>query len=512
MTGGTVVKRTTQSLALAGLAGLLLSTSLSAQTNLTPTVSAPAVVASAQAAAPTVPATTAAAVSPVPTAPEKAAPAPITSKPTMVPTVPTTPSAPAPPPATAPTIPISAAVPALLPIPADVADAYSTYRIGSIWFRGGVDNSAVTHLVAILTRAPFDGFAEGPQLAMQVQAAAARARTNAASAPEAEKILSSAWVRYLQALRRPTDGMIYAYPVLKPQGTRADEILLTASAAPSLDVYLGAASKLNPIYGQLRDAAWAEAQASGNPAPDPRLLANLDRARSIPDHGKFAVVDSGDQRLTLFENGQPVDSMKIIVGTDELPTPLISSIIYYVTFNPYWHAPDHLVRKTIAPTVLRQGMKYLKSHGYHVVDQWSETPKDVDASTVDWKGAAAGSVHLLVQQDPGPLNSMGNLKFPFANPDGIYLHDTPNKLLFDKDTRNLSNGCVRVEDARRFGRWLLGQDPVAPSADPETSTQLPQPVPIILTYLTAHVEDGKVAYFDDFYGWDKNSSPQVATN
>ena len=48
--------------------------------------------------------------------------------------------------------------------------------------------------------------------------------------------------------------------------------------------------------------------------------------------------------------------MKIIVGTNELPTPLIASMMYYVTYNPYWHAPDHLVRKTIAPTVLRQGM------------------------------------------------------------------------------------------------------------------------------------------------------------
>ena len=55
--------------------------------------------------------------------------------------------------------------------------------------------------------------------------------------------------------------------------------------------------------------------------------------------------------LTLYENGQPVDSMKVIAGTNELPTPLIASIMYYITYNPYWHAPDHLVRKTIAPNV-----------------------------------------------------------------------------------------------------------------------------------------------------------------
>ena len=406
-----------------------------------------------------------------------------------------------------------AAVPAPAPsIAPDVAAAYATYHIGSIWLRAGVDNPAVSQLIAILQRAPFDGIAEGPQLSTQVQTAVAQARINSGYAPDAEKILSSAWVRYVQALKRPTPGMTYAYPVLKPQGTNAVAILLTAAAAHSLVDYETETSELNPVYGPLRDAAWAEAQATNTPTPDPRLLANLDRARSIPNRGRFALVNSGDQRLTLFENGRPVDSMKVIVGTNQLPTPLIASIIYYVTFNPYWHAPDHLVRKTIAPTVLRQGMKYLKSHGYHVIDEWSESPKEIDAATVDWKGAAQGTVHVLVQQDPGPLNSMGNLKFPFANPDDIYLHDTPGKELFAKDVRNLSNGCVRVEDAKRFGRWLLGHDPTAPSADPEDNVQLPQGVPIVLTYLTAQVQDGKVVYLPDLYGWDKTSPPQVASN
>ena len=107
---------------------------------------------------------------------------------------------------------------------------------------------------------------------------------------------------------------------------------------------------------------------------------------------------------------------------------------------------------------------------------------------------------------------MGNLKFPFANPEGIYLHDTPNKALFAKEERNLSNGCVRLEDAPRFGRWLLGHDPVAPSSDPETPVQLAQGVPIVLTYLTAEVQDGHVTYLHDFYGWDKTGAPQMVSN
>jgi len=306
--------------------------------------------------------------------------------------------------------------------------------------------------------------------------------------------------------------MIYAYPDLKPQGTRAEGIVLTASAASSLQSYLETTSRLNPIYAQLRDSAWAEAQATGNMTPDPRLLANLDRARSIPAKGRFLLVNSGDQRLTLYENGQAIDSMKVIVGTPALPTPLIASIMNYVTFNPYWNAPDHLVRKTIANNVLHLGLGYFKSHGYHVIEDWALDSETIDPKTIDWKAVAAGDVHLKIRQDPGTLNSMGKLKFPFLNPEDIFLHDTPAKELFAKEVRDLSNGCVRVEDAPRLGRWLLGHDPVSPGSDPEMQVQVTDAVPIILTYLTAQVNDGKVTYLPDIYGWDQPKGSQVATS
>src|SRR5215213_996849 len=173
------------------------------------------------------------------------------------------------------------AVSSSAPIPADIAAFYATYQPRPIWVRGAVDEAAVSQLRAILQRAPFDGFAEGPQLAAQVQAAVAQARTaDPAAMTAAERTLSAAWVRYVQALKRPTPGMTYTYPVLKPQGTRAEEILLTAAASPSLKVHLAATSNVNSIYGQIRDAAWADAQASANLTPDPRLVANLDRLRS----------------------------------------------------------------------------------------------------------------------------------------------------------------------------------------------------------------------------------------
>jgi murein L,D-transpeptidase YcbB/YkuD len=395
----------------------------------------------------------------------------------------------------------------------EVSAAYETYNLKPIWFRAGaIDDQAIAQFIAVLRRAPFDGFAEGAQLADMVDSLAAQARANQSLAGTVDRQLSTAWVRYVQALKQPTPGMIYAYPVLKPQGARTEEILLTAAAAPSLAAYLNATSAVNPIYSNLRNTAWAEAQASGNATPDRRLLANLDRVRSLPATGRFLLVDSGSSMLTLYESGQPLDSMKVITGTNELPTPLIASVMYYITYNPFWHAPDHLVRKTIAPNVLRLGQSYLKSRGYKVIDEWKEDPEILDPKSVDWKAAAAGTLHLRIRQDPGPLNSMGMLKFPFPNPQDIYLHDTPDHAKFALANRNLSNGCVRVEDAKRLGRWLLGQDPAAPGADAETRVQLPKGTPIYLTYITAQVRGGKISYLPDIYGWDRQAPQFAAAN
>jgi len=407
--------------------------------------------------------------------------------------------------------PVSAQI-AGAPAAASVSAFYSTSMARPIWFRNGAVDPAIPQLVNILKRATFDGLASGPQLASQVEAAVAQAQSGqAADIAAADRALSTAWVEYALKVKSPTSGMIYAYPVLKPQGARADQILLTAAAAPSLTQYLTNVATVNPIYPQLRDAAWAQAQTTGNLTPDPRLLANLDRVRSLPASGRFLLVDAGASMLTLYQNGQVIDSMKVITGTEELPTPLIASVMYYITYNPYWHAPDHLVRKTIAPNVLKLGMGYFKSHGYEVINEWSDSASSIDPKTIDWKAAAAGTLHLKIRQDPGPLNSMGILKFPFPNPQDIYLHDTPDHSKFALANRNLSNGCVRVEDARRLGRWLLGSEPVSPGKVAETRVQLPTGTPVYLTYITAQVKDGKIAYRPDIYGWDR-AAPQFASN
>jgi murein L,D-transpeptidase YcbB/YkuD len=287
--------------------------------------------------------------------------------------------------------------------------------------------------------------------------------------------------------------------------TAVNAILAEAAAAPDFARYVRGVSDVNPVYAQLRDAAWSLARMTGGVA-DPRVTTNLERARAFPASGRFVLVDVATQRLFMFENGRVRDSMKVIVGRRDTPTPMIASVIHYATFNPYWNVPDDLVQRLIAPNVLKQGMSYLEDRGYEVVLSLSANAPRLSPERVDWKVVAAGRERVRVRQKPSPANSMGNYKFSFANGLGIYLHDTPQKDLFNSAPRTISNGCVRLEDAARFASWLLGRPAYAPSRAPEQHVQLAQGVPIFLTYLTVRSDGARLTYTDDPYGLDGASA------
>jgi murein L,D-transpeptidase YcbB/YkuD len=340
-------------------------------------------------------------------------------------------------------------------------------------------------------------------MAAEAQVLLGRAAAGDAQAlASADRLLSTAWIEYVQALQTPPTGMTYADRWVAPRKDSAAGILARAAAAPSLAAHVRAVSQVNPIYAQLRDAAWASMQANGGQL-DPRLLTSLDHARDIPPQGRFVMVDTAGARLYMVDDGRIVDSMKVIVGKNDpsTQTPMLASTIYYATLNPYWHVSADMVRSLIARNVLDQGLSYLKSHGYQVMatDGSSEL---LNPAKLDWRAIEAGRDLVRVRQLPGPYNSMGRIKIPFPNGSDIYLHDTPNKNLFAQDDRTLSHGCIRLEDAERLGRWLMGRDPQAASVDPEQNVLLPSPVPIYLTYLTAQVSNGQLSFVDDIYGRD----------
>ena len=214
----------------------------------------------------------------------------------------------------------------------------------------------------------------------------------------------------------------------------------------------------------------------------PQLYVDSVPGAQIPVHGPYVLVDANSARLYMIDDGRVKDSMRVIVGKPDTPTPTLKDAINYETINPYWHVPADLTRTLIAANVLKLGPSYLAQHGYEVVSAFGADARVIAPDEVDWKAVAAGTAQIYVRQLPGPANSLGHFKFDLPHGDGIYLHDTPRKELFAQDERNLSHGCVRLEDAQRLARWLLGKDPPA-ALVPEENVLLPHPVPITISYL-----------------------------
>lgn len=253
----------------------------------------------------------------------------------------------------------------------------------------------------------------------------------------------------------------------------------------------------NPIKRALGAAlSVALLPAAAGAAPEQRAYSAIATGIAIPSAGsgsqfwtpaiaqqRAVLIDAASATLHMMEGGRIVDSMKVIVGKASAATPELRTSLTYTTLNPYWHVPTDLARTLTAPNVLKQGNSYLTERGYEVLSHFGPGSRIVDPESVDWKAVAEGKAVAYVRQRPGPANSMGEMKFSLAAGDGIYLHDTPRKELFEEEDRSLSAGCVRLEDADRFARWLLGPDAPLEAAAPEQHIALRHQVPVVITYL-----------------------------
>ena len=244
-----------------------------------------------------------------------------------------------------------------------------------------------------------------------------------------------------------------------------------------------------------------------------RIAINMERAWRLPTTGTFdryVVVDSGSAQTFLFNRDRVADGMRVIVGAPETKTPMMAVLMRNAKANPYWHVPPELVRSMTAKKVKEQGLSYFQNFHYEVLSDWGPNPQRVDPKSVDWKAIASGRKQptMLVRQKPGPWNSMGEMKFEMPNDFGIYLHDTPLKEKFNLTDRWISNGCVRLEDYRRFASWVFPRG--MPQTDtPEQRIDLPRPVPIYMTYLTVATSGNGVVFRADPYGFDALAMPQM---
>jgi len=244
-----------------------------------------------------------------------------------------------------------------------------------------------------------------------------------------------------------------------------------------------------------------------------KIAINMERAYRLPQtrtFDRYVVVDSGSANTYLFNRDRLADSMKVVVGMPKTKTPMMAVMIRNAKANPYWNVPPELIRSLTAKRIGEQGLSYLKDFHYEVLSDWTANAQVIDPSTVNWKAIASGKQQptILVRQLPGPWNSMRNMKFEMKNDFGIYMHDTPHDELFAEGDRHLSNGCIRLQDWRRFADWVFGNVP-EPRTSREERFDVPRPVPVFLTYLTVDASNGGISFRPDPYGWDDLAMPQM---
>jgi murein L,D-transpeptidase YcbB/YkuD len=240
------------------------------------------------------------------------------------------------------------------------------------------------------------------------------------------------------------------------------------------------------------------------------LALNMQRLRILP-----AYVDTGimvnipNFSLTYYLDGHEVLSSKVIVGTEKRKTPLMSSALSSVVVNPPWNVPAKLVREDIIPKIMRDH-DYLEKYGYRIFSDSSHNAERIDPAMINWGGLSARNFPYHLQQQPGASNSLGRFKFNMPSSDAIYLHDTPHHELFQKDSRALSSGCVRVNKALDLANMLLqdaGWDNVRVSSTLEKgetkSVKVSREIPVRLYYLTAWIaENGQPQFRTDIYSYD----------
>lgn len=251
------------------------------------------------------------------------------------------------------------------------------------------------------------------------------------------------------------------------------------------------------------------------------LALNIQRLRLLPDDMHNGImVNIPNYSLAYYVNGNEILSSRVIVGRPDRKTPLMRSALNNVVLNPPWNVPTTLVRKDIVPKV-KQDPMYLYKHNYTLLSGWSSDAQVVDPSMIDWSMVSAASFPYRIRQAPGPTNSLGRYKFNMPSSDAIYLHDTPNHGLFQKDIRALSSGCVRVNRASDLANLLLQDvgwnDTRISSTLKEGDTRyvsIRHRIPVNLYYLTAWVaDDGQPQFRTDIYNYDNTarSGAQVLT-
>lgn len=220
-----------------------------------------------------------------------------------------------------------------------------------------------------------------------------------------------------------------------------------------------------------------------------KIMINMERCRwldpELTNSSEYMMVNIPAFQLVYEKNGKIVLKSNVVVGQHMMQTVIFSECVSSIVFSPYWYVPKSIIENELM-SAIKKNKNYLESHN------------------MEWNNGN-------IRQKPGPDNAMGLVKFIFPNSEDIYLHETPNKLLFSLEYRAYSHGCVNLEKAKELAHLILEDNPdwtaacvdEAMQGETEIIYPLPNEIPIHITYFTAWVDNQDILHFyDDVYGRD----------
>lgn len=240
------------------------------------------------------------------------------------------------------------------------------------------------------------------------------------------------------------------------------------------------------------------------------LEANLEKWRWLSDDlGKCYIrVNIADFSLKLLEDDKLVLHSLAIVGRPYRQTPIFSANLKYMEVNPEWVIPTQILKEEIVP-VIKKNPAYLAENNMKILRM---DGTELAPSSINWGNVNANDFPYMIIQDPCPKNPLGKIVFMFPNEYSVYIHDTPSQYLFNKSSRALSHGCIRINKALELAEYLIrysnGWDTAhlqkAIALGKKEIISLKNPIPVYILYLTASADDdGSVTFAKDIYDRDQ---------
>jgi len=241
-----------------------------------------------------------------------------------------------------------------------------------------------------------------------------------------------------------------------------------------------------------------------------QIRLNLERMRWLPDDmgSNHIIINIPNFSFELYRQGELIQEMNVVVGENENYTPVLEDTLYTIIFNPTWNIPNSIATEEIFPKMLKDSA-FMEKNRYSVLRDSYVSEDTIDIHSFDWSEVSRDSFPYFIVQHPGELNSLGRIQFMLQNQYSIYLHDTPANHLFDREQRDFSHGCVRLEKPGELAMILL-QDQLPNdsimkymSVDEKKVIRLEEKIPVHFIYQTAWANEDNMLHFrEDIYGFD----------